>query len=164
MAFLLGQDNVFYHFRKSLLKNFESVCLTKEFFTLKSDKTSHQYFLFYCCCCHFVSMVYYLRKILLAHSQCIQNSCLYKSFDKQINWHFTLKHFLCLMIMIGDFVINYWINHDPGVGWWKSWNFIVWQLKFNRFLHPNEHPLRIFWYLARLFDWEPAKIGHNFTK
>ena len=36
--------------------------------------------------------------------------------------------------------------------------------KFNRFLHPNEHPLSVFWYLVRLIDWEPSKIGHIFTK
>ena len=38
------------------------------------------------------------------------------------------------------------------------WNFIVRQAKF-RLLHPNEHPLRIFWYFVRLFDWQPSKIG-----
>ena len=32
----------------------------------------------------------------------------------------------------------------PLLGWWQLWNFIVWQVKFNRFLHPNEHYQRIF--------------------
>ena len=44
--------------------------------------------------------------------------------------------------------------------WWQLRNFIVRQVEFNRFLHPNEHPQRIFWYLVRLFDWEPSKIWH----
>ena len=32
------------------------------------------------------------------------------------------------------------------------------QIKFNRFLHPNEHPLRIFLYLGRLFG-NRQKLG-----
>ena len=48
--------------------------------------------------------------------------------------------------------------------WWQFYNFIVRHMKFNIFLHPNEHPQRIFWYIIRLFDWEPSKIGHSFTK
>ena len=38
------------------------------------------------------------------------------------------------------------------------------QIKFNRFLNPNEYPQRIFWDLVRLFDRELSKIGHIFTK
>ena len=37
---------------------------------------------------------------------------------------------------------------------------IVSQVKFNRFLHPNEHPQRIFWYPLRRFEAELSKIGH----
>ena len=48
--------------------------------------------------------------------------------------------------------------------WWLLWNFIIRQMKFNRFLHPNEPLQRIFLYLVRLLEAEPSKIGHNFTK
>ena len=50
------------------------------------------------------------------------------------------------------------------VVWSQLWNFIVRQVEFNKFSQPNEHPQRIFLYLARLFDWKPSKIGHIFTK
>ena len=33
------------------------------------------------------------------------------------------------------------------------------QVKSNAFLHPNEHPERIFLYLVRQFEAEQAKIG-----
>ena len=33
-------------------------------------------------------------------------------------------------------------------------------MKFNAFLHPNEHPERICLYLVRQFEAEQAKIGH----
>ena len=36
------------------------------------------------------------------------------------------------------------------VVWWQLWNFKVWQMKFNRFFHPNELPQSIFWYLVRV--------------
>ena len=49
------------------------------------------------------------------------------------------------------------------VAWRGLWNFIVFQVKFNRFLHPNEHAQRIFWYLVKRFDWEPSKIRLIFT-
>ena len=38
------------------------------------------------------------------------------------------------------------------VVWWGLWNFIVRQIRFNKLLHPNELPLRIFWYLWREVD------------
>ena len=38
--------------------------------------------------------------------------------------------------------------------------FSVVQLKFNRFLHLNKPPKRIFWYLIRPFDWRLSKIVH----
>ena len=41
--------------------------------------------------------------------------------------------------------------------WWQLWNFKVWQIKFNRFLHPNKHPSMIFWYLMRPFDYVLSK-------
>ena len=37
-------------------------------------------------------------------------------------------------------------------------------MKFNAFLHPNEHPERICLHLVRQFEAEMAKIGHIFTK
>ena len=37
-------------------------------------------------------------------------------------------------------------------------------VKFNAFLHPNEHSERICLYLVRQFEAELAKIGHIFTK
>ena len=43
--------------------------------------------------------------------------------------------------------------------WQQLWNFLVAQLKFNRFLHLNEPPKRIFWYLIRPFDWRLSKLG-----
>ena len=43
--------------------------------------------------------------------------------------------------------------------WTQLWNFIVRQVEFNAFLHPNEHPERICLYLVRQFEAEPAKIG-----
>ena len=50
------------------------------------------------------------------------------------------------------------------VGWTRFWNFIGRQVKFNAFLHPNDHPERICLYLVRQFEGELAKIGHIFTK
>ena len=50
------------------------------------------------------------------------------------------------------------------VGWLQAWDFIVWQLKFNRFLHPNVQPQWIFWHLTRELSWEVTKIWHIFTK
>ena len=44
--------------------------------------------------------------------------------------------------------------------WPVSWHFLERQVKFNRFLVPNEHPERICLYLVREFDYEPSKIGH----
>ena len=42
-------------------------------------------------------------------------------------------------------------------------NFLVRQVKCNRFLHPNEHPRRIFLYFLRLYDQDPSNIWHIFT-
>ena len=42
----------------------------------------------------------------------------------------------------------------------RLWNFIVFQVKFNRFLHPNEHTQKIFYDLVRRFGAVPSKIGH----
>ena len=44
--------------------------------------------------------------------------------------------------------------------WWQWWNIIVWQMIFNRFLHPNDLPQRIFWYLIRQLDWRESKMGY----
>ena len=49
------------------------------------------------------------------------------------------------------------------VVWWQLYNFLVVQVKFNRFLHSNEHPKWILCYLVRLFDVVSSKIGHHFT-
>ena len=46
------------------------------------------------------------------------------------------------------------------LAWWQLWNFIECQAKFNRFLYPNKHIQRIFWYLVRLFESELSKIGN----
>ena len=48
----------------------------------------------------------------------------------------------------------------PTLVWWQLWNFIVRHVKFNAFLHPNEHPERICSYLVRQFEAKLAKIGH----
>ena len=40
------------------------------------------------------------------------------------------------------------------------WNFIGRRVKFNAFLHPNEHTEKICSYLVRQFEAELAKIGH----
>ena len=37
--------------------------------------------------------------------------------------------------------------------WWKLWNFIVRQVNFNRFSHPNKHPQSFFQYLVKSFDF-----------
>ena len=37
-------------------------------------------------------------------------------------------------------------------------------MKFNAFLHPNEHPERICVYLVRLFEAELVIIGHVLIK
>ena len=44
--------------------------------------------------------------------------------------------------------------------WWQLQNLSVVQLELKRFLHLNEHPKRIFWYLVRHFDWKFSKDGH----
>ena len=46
------------------------------------------------------------------------------------------------------------------MAWWQLWIFIKCQAKFNRFLYPNEHIQKIFWYLVRLFESELSKIGN----
>ena len=44
--------------------------------------------------------------------------------------------------------------------WWQLYNSLVLQFKFNRFLHLDEPPRRIFCYLIRHFDWGLSKVGH----
>ena len=51
-----------------------------------------------------------------------------------------------------QFEIPSWSH--PGLAWRGLWNFIVDQVKFNRFLLPNERTQRIFWYLLRRVEWE----------
>ena len=52
---------------------------------------------------------------------------------------------------------------DCTLAWWQLWNFIVRQVKFNRFLHPNENPQRIFWKLVWPSDLGlPKKSCSNF--
>ena len=46
------------------------------------------------------------------------------------------------------------------LAWLGSLNFIVPQVKFNRFLLSNEHTQGIFWYFLRQFEWELSNIGH----
>ena len=50
------------------------------------------------------------------------------------------------------------------VVWPRLWHFLVRQVKFNRFLVPNEHPERICLYLVRQLDDKPAKIRQIFTR
>ena len=38
------------------------------------------------------------------------------------------------------------------------WNFIVFQVKFNIFLHPYEHVQSICWYFVKWFDLTPQKL------
>ena len=53
---------------------------------------------------------------------------------------------------------------DRWVLWPQLWNFLGRRVKFNAFLHPNEHSERICFYLVRQFEAELSKIGHNITK
>ena len=48
--------------------------------------------------------------------------------------------------------------------WWRLRNFMVRQVKFNLFLHPNEPPQRIFWYIVRQLEAKPSKIWHRNTR
>ena len=52
-----------------------------------------------------------------------------------------------------------WLKRNWPLAWRQLWNFIVFQVKLNRFLHPNNHAQRIFWYLVKWFDATPLKIG-----
>jgi len=42
--------------------------------------------------------------------------------------------------------------------WWQFWNFIVRQVNFNSFLHPNKPHQRIFLYLVQQLEVEPSKV------
>ena len=53
---------------------------------------------------------------------------------------------------------------DPLIVWLQLWNLLVYQVKFNRFLYPNEHIERVFWLIGRLFEVEPVSLGHIFTR
>ena len=53
----------------------------------------------------------------------------------------------------------FWHLHVCTTAQWQLWNFIERQMKLNRFLLQNKHPKGIFWYLVRLFESEPSKIG-----
>ena len=44
------------------------------------------------------------------------------------------------------------------VAWWRSWNSILYELKFSRILYPKYHPQRIFWFLVRQLSWGIQKI------
>ena len=48
--------------------------------------------------------------------------------------------------------------------WLHLWNFLVYQIRFNRFSYPNENIQRIFRLLVGIFESELAKSGHIFTK
>ena len=43
------------------------------------------------------------------------------------------------------------------LSWWLLLNFMVWQGKFNWFLHKNEHAHRIFWFIWRKLIWGQLK-------
>ena len=54
--------------------------------------------------------------------------------------------------------ISHYIELSRGacaLAWRQLWNFMRFQVKFNMFLHPYEHPQRIFWYLVKLFASRP---------
>ena len=42
--------------------------------------------------------------------------------------------------------------------WWQLWNFLVYQLKFNRLSYPNEHFQRIFFIWNKIFLFKTVKI------
>ena len=42
----------------------------------------------------------------------------------------------------------------------QLWDFIVRQVEFNRYFHPNEHPQKIFWCLEKPFDWGVLKKSY----
>ena len=57
------------------------------------------------------------------------------------NFHATMRSF-----DVKEFLLSVSDYYAYVLVWWQLWNFIVWKLKFKRFLHPNERPYRIFWY------------------
>ena len=75
---------------------------------------------------------------------------------------FSLSAFSPTFLKNSDKNDHHWKAHV--LVWLQSWNFLVYQVKFNRFSHPNEHIQRIYWYLVRLFGSVPTKLGHTFTK
>ena len=46
---------------------------------------------------------------------------------------------------------------------WQLWNFILWQIRFNRSLHPNEYPKWVFWYVVRLFESMLSENDFSYT-
>ena len=75
--------------------------------------------------------------------------------------------FFCCMNTSNDryfVILNHYKIVASSLVWPRSWHFLGRQVKFNRFLVPNEHPERICLYLVRQLDDEPAKIRHIFTK
>ena len=101
-----------------------------------------------------------------------QMVCVFKKmFTKAIK----LKRYCIFIIQIIVFwkrVVVCWQyvynKEDLGLGrlaWTKRWSFMVCQVKFNSFLHPEEHAQRIFSYLVKQFVCRPLKlenkVGHS---
>ena len=72
--------------------------------------------------------------------------------EKQLYWTFIPFFSLICLLLLFSF-------GKGNLEWWELWNFIVWQMRFNRFLHLNEFPRKIFSYLGRQLYWEKSKIG-----
>ena len=76
------------------------------------------------------------------------------------------RHFSSLLkmtILLNSLLMEKYQLKIPVIAWWWLWNFIVRQVKFNLFLHPNEPPQRILWCIVRQLEVEQLKIEHNFT-
>ena len=58
--------------------------------------------------------------------------------------------------------VNIYCIHAQGytLVWWQLWNFIVRQVNFNIFLHPNEPPQKGFQYLVGQLVANLSKIWH----
>ena len=92
------------------------------------------------------------QKILVSILSLIKGIQNTNSNIEKNNTNFMVKEKVYLWNMIHTFV------------WWQFWNFIVKQLKLNKFLHPNKYTKMIFWYLERLIKiktWQTLR--HSLT-
>ena len=64
------------------------------------------------------------------------------SWNKKRLWNGIFKNcFIFVLHSYYSYANEQWVYN---LGWWH-----LWQMKFNRFLHSNEHSQRILWYLTR---------------